>query len=61
MASRDQEERTRIAENARQKLAANKAINHRDAIVNVRPWTSLEDGRRTITIMVYLPPEDSNT
>lgn len=53
----DQTERTKIAENARRKLEANKAVNHRDSIVHVHPWKSDQDGRRTVQITVYLPPE----
>lgn len=59
MESLDQNERTRIAENARQKLKANSAVNHRDAVVHVRNWKSEQDGRRTVQIDVYLPPEET--
>jgi hypothetical protein len=57
MSDLDQNERTRIAENARRKLLANKAVNHPDSEVHIdeRVWTM--DGRQTLHITVYLPPE----
>lgn len=49
-----QTERSEIAENARRKLKANQAVNHRDALVYVQEGEPNEDGRG-ISIQVWLP------
>jgi len=51
----DQEERTFIAQNARYKLEANKAVNHPDAQVIIQSAITGLDGVETIRIVVVLP------